>query len=223
MIRERHKIAMLLAEFLGAAILTLVALAISIHLNNPYFIALGMGLALAALVLVFGSISGAHFNPAITIGLLTTRRVRPLAAVVYVAAQLVGGIVAYALFTYLTNQHAKNTGHYDSRLLVSEATGAFIFALGWATVVYNRYEGFKAAAIVGSSLAVGILVASFISNGILNPAVALGMRSWVWGTYVLGPVLGVVIGFNLYALLFAPAKALLAGEKALDAREAKKK
>jgi hypothetical protein len=37
----------------------------------------------------------------------------------------------------------------------------------------------------------------------LNPAVALGARSWVWGSYVVGPLLGAVVGTNLYALLFA--------------------
>jgi glycerol uptake facilitator-like aquaporin len=209
MLRERHKIAMLVAEFLGTGVLTAVALAVTVNISNPYFIALAVGLAVGAMSMVFGRVSGGHFNPAITIGLLTCRRVKVLPAIVYLAAQLLGGIAAYALFTYITNQHVSSHGHYDSRVLVSEAVGAFVFSLGWAATLYNRYEGGKAAGVIGASLAVGILCASFVSGGIINPAVALGFHQWVWGTYVLGPVLGAVIGFNLYALLFAPAAELV--------------
>jgi glycerol uptake facilitator-like aquaporin len=54
-----------------------------------------------------------------------------------------------------------------------------------------------------------ILVAAAGSGGVVNPAVALGARSWVWGTFVLGPVLGGIIGFNLYSLLFAKSDVLV--------------
>ncbi len=208
MLKERKKIAMVAAEFLGTALLTIVALAVTRAIGNPYFVGLAVGLALAAMILVLGKVSGAHLNPAVTIGLATARRVEILASLVYVAAQLLGGICAYLLYNYFTNQHWSNSGHFDSRTLVAEATGAFIFALGWASTVYNKYEGGKAAFVIGGSLTVGIIVASIVSAGVLNPAVALGMRAWGWGTYVLGPVLGSIIGFNLYALLFAPPKSL---------------
>jgi glycerol uptake facilitator-like aquaporin len=223
MVRERNKIAMLVAEFLGAGVLTTVALAVTVTMNNPYFIALGVGLSVAALMLLFGRVSGGHFNPAITLGLLSARRVPLLTAVVYVAAQLLGGMAAYGLFTYIANQGIKSHGNYDPRILVSEAVGAFIFALGWAAALYNKYESGKAAAVIGLSLTVGILCASVVSGGIVNPAVALGFRQWVWGTYVLGPVLGAVIGFNLYALFFAPAKELIREEAAIEDRTVKKK
>jgi glycerol uptake facilitator-like aquaporin len=224
MLRQRHKIAMLMAEFLGTAGLTMVALAVTVTMNNPYFIALAVGLTVATLSVLFGKISGGHFNPAITIGLLSTRRFPAAQAVVYVAAQLLGGMAAYALFTYIANQGIKSHGHYDPRVLVSEAVGAFVFSLGWAATVYNRYEAGKAAAVVGASLAIGVLCASLVYGGIVNPAVALGFRQWVWGTYVLGPVIGAVIGFNLYALLFAPAGELIKEEAALEkASEPKRK
>ena len=67
---ERKKIAMILAEFLGTAILTAVILAVSkSNLGYTYFVALAAGLVLAVGTLVFGSVSGAHFNPVVTIGL----------------------------------------------------------------------------------------------------------------------------------------------------------
>jgi glycerol uptake facilitator-like aquaporin len=159
--------------------------------------------------LVFGMVSGAHFNPAITLGLWSARRVKTMPALVYVAAQLLGGICAYMLYTYFVNSSWPNDGKFDSKVLVAEAVGAFIFSLGWAAAVYHKLDAGKAAFVVGASLVLGIFVASVASAAFLNPAVALGARSWVWATYVLGPVLGAVIGFNLYALLFAPAEELV--------------
>ncbi|HSW66420.1 MAG TPA: aquaporin [Bacillota bacterium] len=213
----RKKIGMIAAEFLGTAVLTAVILSVSkSNIGIPYFISLVVGLTIAGGTMVFGAVSGAHFNPAITIGLWSARRVKTLPAIIYVAAQLLGGITAYLLYTYFVNAHWDNTGHFESRVLVAEAVGAFVFALGWAAAAYNKLDAGKAAFTVGAALTVGVLIASVASAGLLNPAVALGVRSWVWGTYVLGPVLGSVIGFNLYALLFAPAESLtetLPGDK----------
>jgi glycerol uptake facilitator-like aquaporin len=207
---ERKKIAMVLAEFLGTAVLTAVVLAVSkTNIGIPYFVSLMAGLALAAGMMVFGSISGAHFNPVVTIGLWTTRQVKTLPAIAYIAAQLLGGFVAYLLYTYIVDSTIRSVGEYNSRVLVAEAVGAFVFALGWAATVYNKLDVAKSAFVVGGSFIVGVTVASLGSAGFLNPAVALGAQSWVWGTYVLGPVLGAIIGFNLYALLFAPANSLL--------------
>ena len=122
---------------------------------------------------------------------------------------MLGGAAAYVLFTYLVNDSLTNTAEYDSRILVAEAVGAFVFAVGWAATVYNNLDTAKSAFVVGASYALGILVASVAAVGLLNPAVALGVQSWEWGTCVLGPILGGIIGFNLYALLFAPASQLI--------------
>jgi glycerol uptake facilitator-like aquaporin len=105
------------------------------------------------------------------------------------------------------------TSKFEPRVMVAEAVGAFVFALAWAAVVYHRLEAGRAAFVVGAALTVGIIIASVGSAGLLNPAVALGVRSWAWGTYVLGPVLGAIIGFNLYALVFAPAESLMSSWK----------
>jgi len=211
----KSKLAMIVAEFLGTGVLTSVVLSVShSQLGIAYFIALAAGLVLIAMTFALGGVSGAHLNPAITIGLWSARRIRTLPAVVYIAAQLLGGICAYLLYTYFVNQHWPNSGKFDSRIMVAEVVGAFVFSLGWAATVYQKMENAKAAAVVGVSLALGIFIASSASAGLLNPAVALGARTWVWGTYVLGPILGAVIGFNLYALLFAPGESLLDRVKA---------
>ncbi|HTH72188.1 MAG TPA: aquaporin, partial [Candidatus Pristimantibacillus sp.] len=135
---ERSKIARIVAEFLGTAILTAVVLTVSkSNLGVPYFIGLAGAMALAAGTMVFGAISGAHFNPAITLGLWSARQIKVLTAVVYIAAQLLGATVAYLLYTYFVSGSWMNTGHYDARVLVAEAVGAFVFSLGWAASVFS--------------------------------------------------------------------------------------
>jgi hypothetical protein len=98
--------------------------------------------------------------------------------------------------------------------MVAEAVGAAIFTLAVAAAVFHaeRTEGNRGA-LVGGGLALGIIAASSASVGIINPAVAMATNAWAWGTYVLGPVLGAVIGVNLYGLVFAAGgrKAVAAG------------
>lgn len=209
----RKKAAMILAEFLGTGFLTLAVLAVSkSSIGLPYFIAIAAGLVVATVTLTLGAVSGAHLNPLITIGLWSVRRIKALPAIVYIAAQLLGGIAAYFLFSYLIGQPWHNSGSFEAKVLIAEALGGFVFSLGFAAVVFQRLRGGQAAAVIGMSLTLAILVASAGAGGIINPAVALGARSWVWGTFALGPVLGGIIGFNLYSLLFAPASELVAEE-----------
>lgn len=198
---------MVVAEFLGTAILTLIVLAVSrSNVGIPYFVSFAAGLTLVVGVFALARVSGAVFNPAITIGLWSVGRLRTMKAVIFVVAQLLGGYVAYQVFAYLLGNTWTNAENvYNAKILVAEALGAFIFSFGVAAAMYQRVEGGAKAALIGGSLAVGIIAASAVSAGLLNPAVALGARQWVWSTYVAGPIVGAVIGFNLYSLLFAPA------------------
>jgi glycerol uptake facilitator-like aquaporin len=210
----RKRIAMIMAEFLGTALLTLAILAIhkTSGIGFPYFVAIGAGLVLAMATFVLGGVSGAHLNPIVTIGLWSIRKIKALPAVVYIASQMLGGIAAYYLFTYFVNQTFENTtATFESRVLVAEVIGGLVFALGWAAVVYNRMDTARAATVLSLSLIIGIMVASVMPNslGLINPAAALGVHNWVLGTTVLGPILGAIIGFNLYSLLFAPASELV--------------
>jgi aquaporin Z len=201
---RKNKLAMLVGEFLGTTSLTLIVLAIShSQLSLGYFIATAAGLMVALMTLALAGISGAVFNPAMTIGLWTVRKLRTMQALSYLAVQLLGGAVAWELFVYLTKvSGVHNTGTYSARILVAEAAGTFVFAFIWAAAVYQRFNLFSKAVAIGGGLTVGSLVASLGSAGVLNPAVALGLHQWGWGTYVLGPILGAIVGFNLYNLLF---------------------
>src|SRR5665213_2556770 len=100
------KVAMLAAEFIGAAILTLAVISVrSSGIGYSFFVALGAGLALAVLVFVLASNSGAQFNPALTLGLWTSRKIKTLPAVLYIIVQLLGAWAAYGVYVYLANPH----------------------------------------------------------------------------------------------------------------------
>lgn len=200
-----------MAEFLGTGVLTLAVLSVQrSQLGLSYFVAIAAGLTVALLTYVLGSVSGAHMNPALTLALWTARRVRTLPAIVYIVAQLLGAWAAYGLYHYFvhTDVQAVVQG-FSGRIMVAEAIGTMVFALGWAAAAYNNFENSRFASMAGLAFVVAVIVASAASVGLVNPALAEGVRAWEvfgqngWGNYVLGPVLGAVIGVNLYGLLFA--------------------
>src|SRR5262249_13780405 len=98
------KIQPLLAEFLGTFYLCFAGIA-AILCTTPSIgsgagivgIALAHGLALAIAVNAFGGISGAHFNPAVSMGFFVTNRLPPLSLGLYIAAQLLGATTAAAI------------------------------------------------------------------------------------------------------------------------------
>ena len=124
-------------------------------------------------------------------------------AVVYIAAQMLAGFVAYRVGQQLlgTPLHDIAGKNVDWRVITAEALGAFVLGLGVAAAVYQLQEGGKLAATVGLSLMLGIVLASLGSNAAINPAVALGTHSWN-ASYVVGPIIGAITGMNLYAALF---------------------
>lgn len=209
---NRKNIGVVVAEFLGTAILALVAIGASKYFNftAPWYVGLAVGLTLATLVGTIGRVSGAHVNPAITLGLWSLRQISALKALVYMTAQILGGFTAFIFVEYITNSDILSAGSstFDGRIFVAEMIGTAIFAFGVASVVMQKLEGAQAAFTIGLSLFMGIIVASMVAPGFLNPAVALANNAWD-RTTVLAPLLGAVVGMNLFSLFLAPESSLL--------------
>lgn len=220
---RKNKLAMLVSEFLGTGALALMVLAMSrSQLALPYFIGSAAALTVAIMVVALAGISGAVFNPALTVGLWSVRKLKTLQALSYIVAQFAGAAVAWYLFVYFTKlDDVKNNGAYDGRVLVAEVLGTFVFAFTVAAAIYQRLSLGLKAFMVGGGLLAGVLIASLGSNGLLNPAVALSLHQWGWGTYVLGPVLGAVLGFNLYNLLFVETELAEVEEAKAEAKGSK--
>lgn len=204
----RARIAAFVAEFLGTAVLATAAINVArSQIGIGYFVAFSVAITLAVLVLMFGKASGGHFNPAVTLGLWTMRKVSTLHAVVNIVAQMFGGLAAWQMAKYFVGQELTNVAgkSFNWKVLVAELVGTAIFTMGIAAAVSNRFEGGKLAAVIGASLFVGTVVASIASNAVLNPAIALANQSW-GRAYIFGPILGSVVGMNMYAYLFAPSR-----------------
>lgn len=208
----RSRIATLMAEFLGTAVLATIVVNVSRSpIGIGYFVAIGVGLALALLVLMFGKVSGAHLNPAVTIGLWTLRKIGTIQAMLYLAVQMLAGLAVWQLSNYWVGAEIRSfaPNEFAWKVLVAEAVGAFVFTFAVALAVFREeLDATQKAAIIGGGLFLGVITASLASNSILNPAIALANQSWSIA-YSVGPIVGALVGMNLYALIFAPSSFLL--------------
>ncbi|MEI7682914.1 MAG: aquaporin [Candidatus Saccharibacteria bacterium] len=206
---SRFKVSEVAAEFLGVAVLTTVLLAVGKSgVGYSYFLSSGVALAFLGGALLLARNSGAQFNPAVTLGLWSARKNSTVKSVSFLAAQFAGGAFAWWLYTYLTNTPLPSTPQvFAYRVIVAEAIAGFVIAFGVAAAVLQEFEGLQYAATIAGAIFIGTMVASLGSNGIGNPAIALGVHNWSWA-YVAGPLIGGIVGVNLYLYLFAPKAAL---------------
>lgn len=211
----RRHLAVLLAEFLGTATLAVAVYGVVSVIPISLFAGMAAGLVLGLSVLSIGAVSGAHINPAITVGLWTIGKIKTLPAIAYIVAQVLGGFAALYLIKYFAGQPMESiAGKFEWKAFTAEAVGAFVFGFGVAAAVYQKYEGGKLATAFGVSLLLGVLVASSAtlgvnqltqqpikSNGVINPAVAISLKSFNWA-YAAGPIVGAAVGMNMYTLVF---------------------
>jgi len=182
-------------------------------------VALSIGFTVMALAFAIGHISGGHFNPAVTLGLIAGGRVAANSAVGYIIAQCLGAIAACALFwvigfwvigrtppTFAANGYdalsMTKAGMLSVFLIETVLTAFLVFVIMGAT---NRRAAAGFAPIaVGATLAAIHIMAIPISNASVNPARSLGSAIFggstalgqVWLFWV-APILGGVIGGGL--------------------------
>lgn len=195
----------LITEFVGTFILALTFMSMLVRTNFTFFSGLAAALVYALFMFVFGSKIVAHLNPAVTIGLWTIKKINTLNAFVYLVLQVAAGYCALKVGQYFlhTTLSKTATGGFDWRVLIAEGLGALIFSLAIAASLNHsdrKLELHEKALLVGFGLFVGVVIASLAGNGLINPAVAISLRSFSWA-YVLGPIVGAAVGFNLYELL----------------------
>ncbi len=166
---------------------------------TPYFAALALGL----FVYTVGGLSGAYLNPAITIGAWSIKKIDARDAIAYIVAQFVGGAIALLVASFLIADLSSRLAPMKYRLMnnpmigLAEALGAFFLAFGVASVLHGKTPRDASGAVVGGSLLLGIFMASTLSNGILNPAVALAVGSFNL-MYLAGPIVGAIAGMWAY-------------------------
>ncbi len=206
--------AMTVAELIGTAILATVIYTMVARTSFPLFAALAAGATLGLLSITMDTDgSGVHLNPAVTLAMWTTKKSDTVRAVVTIAAQMLGGLGAWALLNYFLGHHLQSmAGKFQWKVLTAEAIGAGVFTFGVASAALQNLARERAAAVAGASLFLGIMVASIGSNAVINPAVAVGIQSWNWA-YAGGPLIGGIVGVALYSLLFAAPAAVAKKKK----------
>ncbi len=134
------------------------------------------------------------------------RQVTALRAVGYIAVQMLAGFTAWQLYEYLTDRALTNatTPAVEWNVVAAEAIGAFIFGLALTAAVTQKLKGYQAAYTMGAGLFLGLIVSGLASNSLLNPAVAVAVRSFDPVTYVAAPVVGFLVGATLVAYVIAP-------------------
>lgn len=165
-------------------------------------------LTLAVAVMTIGLVSGAHVNPAVTIGAWSVKKIDKPNALAYILAQFSGALAAWVVISLFFSDDIAQFATADNTMPVfwAEFIGTAFFGFGIAAAMHNGYKGITAAAVVGLSLFIGSGWAAIASNGILNPAVAAATGSFNFA-YVLGPAFGSVLGMQLYrAALTAKGK-----------------
>jgi len=205
---NRVAVAPVVTEFIGTGMLVMIALILGQTTAVSYFIATSLAVAATAVFMLFSNISGAHANPAITFGMWTARRIGTLRGISYVAAQLLGGVASWQLFQYLTNHTlTARSAAFSTPVWLAEVVGTAVLAMAFAAALSRRFETLVSGVMVGAAYFVGVVIAATASSGYINPAVALGSRAWS-AAYVLGPLVGGLIGVNLYTYVMGAADAV---------------
>ena len=197
-------------------------------------VALSIGFTVTALAFAIGHISGGHFNPAVTLGLVAGGRVQASIAVGYIVAQCGGAIAACALFQVIGGAPPTFAANgYDSLsmlgaslqsvfLLETLLTAFFLIVIMGAT---SRHAPAGLAPVaIGLTLIAIHIMAIPISNASVNPARSLGSAmfggadalSQLWVFWV-APILGAVIGGTISRRLQGEANPVANSEPTISA------
>ncbi len=193
-----------IVELFGTCALTLLVL-VGLSTHNPFTTPVLAALTLGLLVYTVGHVSGAHFNPAVTLGAWSIGKIAKADVGPYIVAQLLGaglarivaaGLVSDLVLILPTMDRLSNT----PMVALAEGLGALLFGFGIASVVYGKTARDLHGVVIGVSLLLGIMIASTVSNGVLNPAVAFGIGSLNFA-YSVGPIIGMTLGMWGYKKL----------------------
>ena len=209
----------MLAEFVGSLFLTMTIVLSSWARSNPSpspgsvsngsFCAVGC--VLGAMMYAFDHVSGAHFNPAVTLGALLNKKISVLAAVQYAFAQTAGGVVGALLGLSLCGPDAAITPNWSTVQIGPAFAVEAIFTFALVLVMQNaamekhsREPNSYFGLAVAFTVLAGSLAVNPISGGCFNPAVGTGLQvaelltassgsmRHIW-IYWLAPAVGAVL------------------------------
>ena len=235
MVQERGPAAYV-AEFIGTFMLVFIITAVfSLFVVPPSpqvpvqpfidwsVIGLAHAFVLFLIIQTLVVVSGAHFNPAVTVAMMAIRQIRPPDAAIYIVVQLAGAVLGALLTKALLNDEGQAINYgapaISERLdgdlfpgFIAEVVGTFF--LMWAIVgVAVNPGGLRewGGLVIGATLAVVIFIFGPLTVGSVNPARAFGpaLVSGEFGgagdfivAYILGPVIGALLAAGIYFYMF---------------------
>ena len=166
--------------------------------------AITSGLIVTAMIYTVGHVSGAHINPAVTLGIALTRHLPWKQALLYWCAQVLGAVAAAGVLRALFGLVAGMGGHVPSGSAAQSfgleivLTFFLVFVI-MAVATDRRAVGQGAALAIGATVLVGVLIGGPISGGSMNPARSFGpaLVGWTWTdhwVYWAGPLVGATLG-----------------------------
>lgn len=213
-------------------------------------VSLAFGLSLLAMVYAIGPISGCHINPAVTVGILITKKMDAKYAAGYIVAQIVGAIAASALLLlivkgapgsydpsvagFAANGYGDHSpGHYNllSALLVEIVLTFFLVYTVLGATDIKAPVGFAGLAI-GLVLTLIHLVGIPVTNTSVNPARSIGPAIFVGGwalnqlwLFIVAPLIGSVLAAAVYMLTHKETEVLSVkeAEQALGSEQAERR
>ena len=175
---------------------------------------------LFGLIVMFGVVSGGHFNPAVTLAAAVLKRISAADAAIYMLAQLSGGVLGALLTKGLLLDEGR-ASHYGAVSVSShlsgnfagaiiEAVGVFCLVLVILAAVYSK-KSFKewAPLAIGTTLGFIVMVGGPLDGGSFNPArwfgPALVGNEWggVW-PYLVGPIVGSLLAAAVFRFVLEP-------------------
>jgi MIP family channel proteins len=175
---------------------------------------------LFGLIVMFGVVSGGHFNPAVTLAAAVIKRISPIDALIFMLAQLSGGVLGALLCKGLLLDEGRAT-HYGAATVspilgsnfrgsIIEAIGTFCLVLVILAAVYSKKSVKDWAPLaIGTTLGFIVMVGGPLTGGSFNPArwfgPALVGNTWggVW-PYLVGPIVGSLLAAAVYRFVLEP-------------------
>ncbi len=206
----------LVAEFIGTFFLVFAGAGAIVvdamtHAITHVGVALVFGLVVAALVYALAHVSGAHFNPAVTIGFWTAGEFPGRRVPAYIAAQLAGAIAAAAALRGLFGTVASVGATVPSGAVSTSfwlellMTFLLVFVI-FGSAVHGRAIKSFAGIAIGSTIALDAMFGGPISGASMNPARSLGpaLMAGLWQDqwlYVVAPIAGALLAVVAYKLI----------------------
>ncbi len=208
----------LVAELFGTFFLVFAGTGAIVFQVPHIGIALAFGLVVMCMIYAVGPVSGAHLNPAVTIGFALTGQFRWVEVAPYILAQLLGAFAASALLLMITphephrlGQTLPGQGIIERNAVIVEIVLTLVLMYTILSVVAAKPEiQSLGGIIIGGVVGLEAMFAGPITGASMNPARSLapafvsGMPSLV-GIYIFGPILGAALAVPLWNFIHQPS------------------